>query len=81
MAGYRRHWGPHRLERLGDIFMVPPGESLFIRGGSIRQASLVCRLLPEAIHAAFPLLMARGIPGEVVMQHGIEHALQVDAFG
>ena len=50
MAGYRRHWGPHRLERLGDIFMVPPGESLFIRGGSIRQASLVCLLRPAQIH-------------------------------
>ncbi len=51
MAGYRRHWGPHRMERLGDIFLVPPGEQLFIRGGSIRQASLVCTLRPESIHA------------------------------
>jgi len=50
VAGYRHHWGPHRMERLGDIFMVPPGERLFIRGGSIRQASLVCELRPEAIH-------------------------------
>ena len=50
-AGYREHWGPHRLERLGDIFMIPPGEELMIKGGSGRQASLLCQLKPEAISA------------------------------
>ena len=25
-AAYREHWGPHRLDRLGDIFLIPPGE-------------------------------------------------------
>lgn len=50
-AAYREHWGPHRLDRLGDIFMIPPGEKLFIRGGSIRQASLVCTLQPREINA------------------------------
>jgi AraC family transcriptional regulator len=43
-AGYHTRWGPHRLERLGDIFLIPPGEALTIRGGSVRQASLVCQL-------------------------------------
>lgn len=47
---YRRHWGPHRFERLGDIFLLPPGEELFIRGGSGRQASLICILEPGLIH-------------------------------
>ncbi|WP_275229569.1 helix-turn-helix domain-containing protein [Novosphingobium album (ex Liu et al. 2023)] len=50
-AGYRERWGPHRLERLGDIFLLPPGEVLFVKGGSGRQASLICRLEPEAIHS------------------------------
>lgn len=49
-GGYARRWGPHRLERLGDIFLVPPGESLFIRGGSGRQASLICHLDPVLVH-------------------------------
>jgi AraC family transcriptional regulator len=49
-GGYHRRWGPHRLERLGDIFLVPPGESLFIRGGSGRQASLICHLDPTLVH-------------------------------
>jgi AraC family transcriptional regulator len=48
-ACYRRHWGRHRFERLGDIFMVPPGEELYVRGGSGRQISLLCFLDREAI--------------------------------
>lgn len=49
-AGYTEHWGPHRMERLGDIFMIPPGEKLSIRGGSVRQSSLLCRLTADLIH-------------------------------
>ncbi len=50
-AGYREKWGPHRLDRLGDIFLIPPGEALFIKGGKVQQLSLVCRLAPNAIHS------------------------------
>ncbi len=50
-ACYERRWGPHRFERLGDIFLIPPGEELLIKGGSGRQASLLCQLRPEAISA------------------------------
>lgn len=49
-AGYRERWGPTRLEPLGDVFLVPPGETLFIGSGSGRQASLVCELDPAPIH-------------------------------
>jgi len=49
-GGYSRHWGPHRFERLGDIFMIPPGEELSVRGGKSQQASLVCALDPARIH-------------------------------
>ncbi|MET1756674.1 AraC family transcriptional regulator [Novosphingobium sp. RD2P27] len=49
-GGYAKRWGPHRLERLGDIFLLPPGESLYIRGGSGRQASLICHLDPALVH-------------------------------
>ena len=57
-ASYRRHWGPHRFERLGDIFMVPPGEELFIKGESGRQASLVCNLDPAQIHGVVGIDLA-----------------------
>jgi AraC family transcriptional regulator len=50
-ACYREHWGPHRFERLGDIFMIPPGEALHIKGDSGRQASLLCFLDREAVGA------------------------------
>lgn len=49
-ACYHAHWGPHRFERLGDIFMIPPGEALHIKGDSGRQASLLCFLDREAIN-------------------------------
>jgi len=48
-ACYHKHWGPHRFERLGDIFMIPPGEALHIKGDSGRQASLLCFLDRQAI--------------------------------
>lgn len=50
-ACYRAHWGPQRFERLGDIFLIPPGEELHIRGGSGRQASLLCYIDRDAIHS------------------------------
>ena len=48
-AGYPQRWGPHRLERLGDIFLIPPGEVLHVKGDSGRQASLLCLLDAGAI--------------------------------
>jgi AraC family transcriptional regulator len=48
-ACYHEHWGPHRFERLGDIFMIPPGEALHIKGDSGRQASLLCFLDRAAV--------------------------------
>lgn len=50
-ASYHRHWGPHRYEPLGEIFLVPPGEELHIKGGAGEQASLTCQLEAEALHA------------------------------
>jgi AraC family transcriptional regulator len=50
-ACYRQRWGSNRFERLGDIFMVPPGEHLQFRGGSGRQLSLLCQIKPAMIAA------------------------------
>ena len=38
------------------------------------------RLLAEAVYPAFALLVARGVPGQVVVDDGGEQVLQVDAF-
>ena len=49
-AGYPKRWGPHRFERLGDIFLLPPGEELYVKGGTGRQASLICTLEAALLH-------------------------------
>lgn len=48
-GNYREHWGPHRFEKLGDVCIVPPGEALFVRGGKVRQAALMCELSASAV--------------------------------
>ncbi|MEZ5744095.1 MAG: AraC family transcriptional regulator [Sphingomonadaceae bacterium] len=49
-AGYFRRWGPHRWERPGDIFMIPPGEELRFIAGKSQQNSLICMLRPGLVH-------------------------------
>ena len=38
-------------------------------------------LLVEAVYSALPLLMARRVPSQVVVQNGVEVFLQIDALG
>jgi AraC family transcriptional regulator len=49
-ACYRDRWSPHRFERIGNLFLVPPGQTMQARtdGGS-PQNSILCRLQPEAV--------------------------------
>jgi AraC family transcriptional regulator len=47
---YADHWGPHRFESLGEIFIVPPGEALHIRTDvGRRHAVTVCELRADAV--------------------------------
>src|SRR4029077_18020638 len=48
-AGYHDRWGPHRFERLGDIFLLPPGEALHVRSETGRQSSILCRLQTDLV--------------------------------
>ena len=53
-ACYQNHWNPHRFERLGTVFAVPPGETLITVGeGGPSQASVLCHLVPDSISAWF----------------------------
>ncbi len=53
-ACYHRHWSSQRFERLGKVFMVPPGESIQVRSeGGPTQSSILCHLHPEALHEWF----------------------------
>lgn len=51
-ACYPDRWNPRRFERLGDVFLVPPGEVILARSdSSCEQASVICALNPEPICA------------------------------
>lgn len=47
---YLDHWSPHRFERMGKIFLVPPGKRLRVRNdGGEQQLSIVCRIPPHTM--------------------------------
>lgn len=51
---YPKRWDAHRFQRLGHVFLVPPSEVALMRSDDcVHQASLVLRLLPEPLRAAF----------------------------
>jgi AraC family transcriptional regulator len=51
-ASYPERWAPHRFERLGPVWLLPPGETLqACSDGGRRQRSLVCHLHPEQMRA------------------------------
>jgi len=53
-ACYRDHWAPHRFERLGTLFALPPGETMHARSdGGSPQTSLLCHLRPEPMREWF----------------------------
>jgi len=54
-ACYPDHWAPHRFERIGNLFLRPPGESMRARsdGGTTTQASILCHMHPEALRQWF----------------------------
>ncbi|MFD1613177.1 helix-turn-helix transcriptional regulator [Sphingomonas tabacisoli] len=47
---YAQHWGPHRYERIGEIFLVPPEHALHILSdGPANQMSIVCEIKASAV--------------------------------
>ncbi len=53
-ACYRDHWGPHRFERIGNLFVLPPNETMQAKSdGGSPQTSVVCHLRPEAMRQWF----------------------------
>jgi AraC family transcriptional regulator len=53
-ACYLEHWNPHRFERIGNVFLVPPQQAMKVRSDECsRQASIVCQLRPEPIGRCF----------------------------
>lgn len=53
-ASYLQHWGGQRFERMGNLFLVPPGESMLVRSDeSGVQTSLLMQLNADAMQAWF----------------------------
>ena len=53
-ACYRDHWAADHFEPIGDVFLVPPGETMRARSdGGRPQVSILCHLLPEPIREWF----------------------------
>jgi AraC family transcriptional regulator len=53
-ACYREHWGPHRFERIGNVFLLPPGQTMQAKSdGGATQSSIVCHLRPEPLRQWF----------------------------
>jgi len=51
-ACYPERWNSHRFEPIGNVFLVPPGEPMLaLSDGCCRQASIVCQLHLETMHA------------------------------
>jgi AraC family transcriptional regulator len=50
-ACYPDRWIRERFARIGNFFLVPPGEVLHARSDRGRQTSIVCQLHAEPIHA------------------------------
>ena len=54
LACYRDHWGPHRFERIGNIFLLPPQETVQARSdGGVLQTSIIYKLNPEPVQNGF----------------------------
>jgi AraC family transcriptional regulator len=53
-ACYRDRWAPDHFERIGDVFLVPPGETMRAKSdGGRPQASILCHLRREPVQAWF----------------------------
>lgn len=53
-ARYSDYWKPERYKRLGNIFLLPAGQSLHTRSdGCSKQASVLCHLQADAISEWF----------------------------
>lgn len=51
-ACYHHHWNPHRFERLGKVYIVPPHETMqACSDGISSQTSLLCHIKPQALPA------------------------------
>jgi len=42
-------WGPHRFERIGEVFLLPARHKVRAKSSCLQQSSVVCRFQPDAV--------------------------------
>jgi AraC family transcriptional regulator len=53
-ACYRDHWTPHRFERFGNVYLLPPDETILTRSdGGPAHDSVLCHIRPEPMRKWF----------------------------
>lgn len=50
---FPEEWGPHRFERIGELFLFPAGRPVHAKSECLNQSSVTCVLQPEAIRGWF----------------------------
>ena len=49
---YRDHWSSNRFERIGNTFLMPPGEDVLLRSdGGVTHRSIFCCFTPESLRS------------------------------
>lgn len=52
-ACYRERWSPHRFESIGNVFVLPPGETVQAKSDIGSQTSVLCYLRPGPMREWF----------------------------
>jgi len=52
-ACFSEHWGTHRFEPMGNVFLLPANQRVRARSDCRRQNSIICRFNPDAVNAWF----------------------------
>lgn len=52
-ACFSDHWGQHRFEPMGSIFLLPAHQRVHARSNCRRQNSIICHFQPEAVASWF----------------------------
>jgi AraC family transcriptional regulator len=50
-GGFPEHWGPHRFERFGELFLLPADQAVHAKSECRHQYSIVCLFLPDAVNS------------------------------
>lgn len=48
---FPEHWGPHRFERFGEMFLLPADQAVHAKSECRHQYSIVCSFLPDAVNS------------------------------